>query len=66
VEGGGAVSSFALRIRPMHEGSTDPRVRMQVFAGPDEHHRALSGELVMTLEEAVDFGNVTGLPEARP
>lgn len=57
------MTSFAYRILP----SNDPvHVRLQVFAGPDEQHRANCGTLIMSQEEAIDFGLVTHLPTAAP
>ncbi len=56
------MTSFAIRITP----SAGIHVRVRVFAGPDEQHRALIGTLVMTREEAEDFALSTGFPAARP
>jgi hypothetical protein len=56
------MTSFAIRTIP----SEGPKhVRVQVFAGPDEQHRALTGALVMTREQAEDFALSTGFPTAR-
>jgi hypothetical protein len=56
------MTSFACRLLER----TGPHVRLQIFAGPDEQHRALVGVLTMTPEEAGDFALCYPMAEARP
>lgn len=58
------MTSFAIRIVPPTGAGS--HVHVQVFAGRDEQHRALTGDLIMTREQAEDFALSTGFPAARP
>lgn len=49
------MTSFRARYKPGQPKPDASHVTVQVFAGPDEDHRALAGELVFTPHEAMDF-----------
>lgn len=50
------MTSFRARYRPGQEpDGIRSHIAVQVFAGPDEDHRALAGELQFTSHEAQDF-----------
>ena len=58
------MTSFAVRV--LDAVLPNAHVRVQVFAGPDEQHRALTGTLTMTSHEAMDFLAHVKMPAARP